>query len=219
VIVALYALSVIATVAAWILARRRAEHLPIAALLTVGLGTDLARRALRSLYLGEAIRRLGNDAPWTGWPRVAAVASHALFLAWPATIVAVALVVYLRRRPWPALLGYAASIVAIVVVHPIAGNGSLGRMLTAGMMIGLLVGVGCAATWYLKPAGDPASKAPTSTAQATLTIMLAGELASLVGSWRLGIFDHWHLSQIAYLFMFSILNILQWGFVWQSRSS
>lgn len=210
---AAYALSAVAMVLAWALTQRRAEHRPIAVLLTVGLVADILRRVLRSLYLGAAIERLGNSTPWTGWPYAAAVASHALFLSWPAALAGAAMVVFLGRRPWPIVLGYAAGVVAILVVHPIAGNGSLARALTAGTLVGLAAAIGCAATWYLR------SKEPTSSAQATLALMVAGELASLAGAWRIGLFTSWHLSQVVYILTFAVLSVIQGGFLWQSRSS
>lgn len=211
---ALYALSALATALAWILARRRAEHHPVAVLLTVGLGADGARQVLRTLYLNAAMQRLGADVPWTGPARLAATLSHALFLAWPAALVGAALVVFLRRRAWPAGAAHLATVAAIVVVHPIAGNGSLARALTAVQLAAVLSSLGCALTWYLRP-----TKEPTSTAQAALSLIVGVELTTLGFAWRTGIFAGWHLSQAIYVVMYAVLIILQGGFVWQSSRS
>lgn len=210
----LYALSALATVLAWMLARHRAEHRPVAVLLTLGLGADVAQRALRTLYLSAVTQRLGADVPWTGPARLAATLFHALFLAWPAALVGAALVVFLHRSAWPAVAAYAASIAAIVVIHPIAGNGSLTRALTAAQLAAVLVSLGCALTWYLRPTTEP-----TSTAQAALSLIVGVELTSLAFAWRTGVFANWHLSQAIYVVMYAVLIILQGGFVWQSSRS
>ena len=85
-----YVLSVTATVLAWPVARRRPEHIPIAALLTYGLASDLTRRLLREHILAPGYAALAG-APATGWLRVALNIEQALFLGWPAGLAAVAL--------------------------------------------------------------------------------------------------------------------------------
>src|SRR5271170_1747470 len=117
-IVALYALSVLATVLAWTLARRSAEHRPIAYLLTVGLASDLAVKALRWFYLNDVIARRGVDVRWLGVERAAGHATDALTMTWPAALVGAALVVFLARRPWPALAGYVVAVSVLVITHP-----------------------------------------------------------------------------------------------------
>jgi hypothetical protein len=213
-IVALYLLSAVATALAWALAQRKAEHRPIAYLLTAGLGADVARRILRTLYLGAEIKRLGPDVPWTGWPRVAATTSHALFLAWPASLASAALVVFLRRHAWPPFAVYVAAVAAIVVFHPIAGNGSLGRAFTAAQLASVAVSIGCGLTWYLGP-----SKPPTSTAQTALSLIVGVELTTIAFAWRRGIFTDWHLTQAVYVVLYAVLIIMQGGLVWQSNRS
>jgi len=90
-------LSGVATALAWHLARERPDHRPVAALLTLGFISDLARQALRIAVFLPARERFAG-APYTGWTRVAADADNALALAYPAAIVAGALWVFLRRR-------------------------------------------------------------------------------------------------------------------------
>jgi hypothetical protein len=164
------------------------------------LGVDIARRALRTLYLGAAIQRLGTDVPWIGPARFAAILSQSLFLAWPAALVGAALVVFLHRSAWPAVAAYGASIAAIVVLHPIAGNGSLAQALTAAQLAAVLASLGCGLTWYWRP-----TKAPTSTAQAALALIVGVELTTLAFAWRAGIFANWHLSQAIYVVMYGQL--------------
>jgi hypothetical protein len=211
-IAALYGFSALATVLAWTLARRSAEHRPVAWLLTTGLAVDLARRALRTFYILPVIRPLRGH-PLTGVPLAVAHVNDALFLTWSAALAACAMVVYLGRRLWAAVAVWAAVVAGLVAFHPTESSGTLGRVFTAAQLGSLAAGLGCAATWYLSE-----SRAPTTTAQASLGVIIAGELATLVGSWRIGAFDNWHISQILYLLLYMLLGVLQGGFLWQSRS-
>lgn len=207
-IVALYVLSALATALAWVLARRRAEHRPVAVLLSVGLASDVAVKLIRRFYLDTQIAQLGVDARWTGAPRRVAVLVHALFLAWPAALVGAALVVFLRRSAWPAGAGYAAAVAAVVVTHPIAGDGSLGRMLTAVQLAAVLTSFGCAVTWALR------SRERSTSAQACMLVIAFVELAAMAGSWRVGVFTGWQLSRIAYVTMYVVAIVIQVGFLW-----
>jgi hypothetical protein len=211
---ALYVLSAIATSLAWALARRKPEYRPIAYLLTAGLASDVAQRALRPLLLHWAAT-LG-DATWTGWPRVTAHAYQALFMVWPAALAATALVVFLERKPWPVIACYGAVVAGVVVLHPKARDGSLPRVYAAVQMACLLVAVGSAAMWYLS---SRRTRGRASTAQAALMFILSVEVPSLAGAWRIGIFANWHLAQIAALIMFIVLITLQGVFLWKSLPS
>ncbi len=209
---ALYALSALATVLAWLQARRSAEHRPIAWLLSAGLAVDLVRRALRTFYIVPVIRPLRGH-PLTGVPLAVSHVNDALFLTWPAALAACALVVYVGRRPWPAGVAWGTVVAGLVVLHPYESTGMLGRTLTASQLLAVIVALGCAATWYMRP-----SRELTTTAQASLAVIVAGELASMTGAWRIGVFDDWHVSQILYLLLYVLLVALQGGFLWQSRS-
>lgn len=199
---AIYVLEVIAIGLGWMLARRRREHLPVAVLLSIGLASDVATLAVRGPILA-AVARHGVDAPWSGAERVAGHLSDAATLAWPAALVGVALVAFLRRKPWPAVAAYVLAIAAMVVVHPIAGDGSLGRALTAAQLAGVLAALGCAVTWYLRPHDG------TTSAQACMGIIVAAELAALAGSWRIGVFADWQLARLAYLVMYVVVIAIQ----------
>jgi hypothetical protein len=217
---ALYALSAVATVLAWALARRRQEHRPVAVLLTVGLAADIATRALRAFYFARVIGELGTDARWTGVPRIMGHVADAVLLSWPATLAGAALVAFAGRRWWYATIGYAVALCVLIVVHPFAGDGSLASAIRTVHIIALAVAIGSAATWYLRtePQGER-----VNSAQACLMLILCIELPSLAGAWRLGIFGNWNLSRIAYVVLYSLLIIIQGGWLWMpprsSRSS
>jgi len=104
-----YVLSSVAVALAWAVARRNRDHQPVAWLLTCGLATDLARRLLHLAILGPA-HALFDPEPLTGSARIAGHLDSAIFLAWPATFVAVAVVVFRRRRPWAVGAIYASTV-------------------------------------------------------------------------------------------------------------
>jgi hypothetical protein len=198
---AIYILEIVAITTAWALTQRRREHLPIAALFSIGLLSDLATLALKA-PLAEATEHYGN-APWMGADRALGHLSDAATLAWPAALVGVALAAFLRRSPWPAVAAYAFALLTMVLLHPIANDGSLARALTALQLAAVLASFGCAITWYLRPHEG------TSSAQACMGIIVAAELASLAGSWRIGVFADWHLSRIAYLVLYVTVIAIQ----------
>jgi hypothetical protein len=56
-----------AIVLAWALVSKRHEHRPIAALLTLMLGINLAQFLLEGFVLAPLRATLGMAQPWTGW--------------------------------------------------------------------------------------------------------------------------------------------------------
>lgn len=206
----LYALSAVATVLAWVVARRHPAHLPVALLLTVGLVADIVRRAITRSVLLPEIARIG-DAPFTGWPRVAAHVDDALFIAWPAALAGAALVAFLGRRAWPVAVAYLVTLTGVVVAYPATRGAVLARVYSAAQLAAVMVALGCAITWYRKPTAEK-----TTTAQAALALVVSVEFGTLALSWRSGVFDNWYLSQIAYLILFVVLILMQGGIAWSS---
>src|SRR5258705_458631 len=94
-----YALSLCATALAWVVARRRAEHRPIALLMTAGLASDVARRLLYVHALVPGYARAAGG-PLTGWARITAHVDNAFFLVWFAAFTAAAMAIFIKRRPW-----------------------------------------------------------------------------------------------------------------------
>jgi hypothetical protein len=203
---AFFAVMVGAVLLAWILATKRPEHRPVAVLLSIGLGVDVGRHVYDVAVLAPLRASLGVDVPWTGWARVAAFGAHAMTLAWPAAIVATALVVFAGKKPWAAVIAWAIVLAVLAVVHPIASDQAKALALVQALSIVGSAGIGYA--WYRR------TTTPATSAQFALAMIVTAELVSLFGAWRLGPFAAWPISQTLYLSMFGILVVIQGRFLW-----
>lgn len=112
------ALLVAAAVVAWALARGWRTvapwpHMrPVAWLVTAGSVADVAGMTLREHALA------GQPKPYVGLTRLAYHAEQALVLGWPAALVAVSLVAFMRRRAWPAAVPWALAVIAVAWAYP-----------------------------------------------------------------------------------------------------
>lgn len=94
------------TIAPW-------PHLrPVAWLASLGAVGDAARWAVERYALK------GEPKPYVGLARLAYHAEQALVLGWPAALVAVALVAFLRRRWWLAVPPWAVAVAAVAYAYP-----------------------------------------------------------------------------------------------------
>jgi hypothetical protein len=204
-----YALSLVAAATSWPVARRRPEHAPVAYLLTFGLASDLARRAMRTLVIAPALAAL-NGAPATGWIRVVCNIEQTLFLAWPAGVAAVAMRVLLGRRPWPIALGYTAGVLGIVVFGYPSIRGELLRKAYLGFDLAcLMVAVGCVVHWGAFRKDTP------QAIHLIVMLMVGAEIASVAGgAWRSDIFTTWKLEQVAYSMLYAVVVVINGGVLW-----
>src|ERR1700722_8153226 len=205
---ALFGTLVLASLFAWFLSTRRQEHRPVAILLTAGLALDIIDHVYDLAVIAPLRGELGLQAPWTGWARVAGAMADAIGLLWPAALVGAAFVVFLGKRPWPALVGWAVIVLWLTLAHPMASDGTLARYLAAAESIGAAVAVGIAIQWFVRT-----TKAGNS-AQLTLAIITLAEVISLLGTWRVGVFQNWMISQALYLMMLVSVIIAQGRILW-----
>jgi hypothetical protein len=210
----IYVFSALATALAWALSRRRPQHRPVATLLTFGLASDLAQRALKAYVLTPGYAALGK-APATGWLLVARHADQALFLAWPAGLAALTMWVYLKRRPWPIALGYAAAVLGIVILgYPAIRGPDLHKPYLAVELACVAVATGAFLHW-IAFRKDP----PTATHWMTI-LMVGTEVAGIIaGPWRLGLFSSWNVAQFGYLLLYATLVAVQGVVLWMISSS
>jgi hypothetical protein len=128
------ALAAAAGLAAW---RRRG---PVAWYLVVVVGLDLLRLGLRQLLPpGPAARE--------GFALLLRHASQAAYLGLILAIPALAMALFLRRRPWPVAGAWAAVALVVVATYPELRGPELLRAYSALELVGGLGAVGCFVAW------------------------------------------------------------------------
>lgn len=195
---------------AWILASKRPEHRPAAMLLSIGLFANVAQVFWEVYVIAPLRDELGVNVPWTGWARLAGLASDAITLSWPAAIVGAILVAFAGRKPWAAFYAWAGVLAVLAVVHPIAGDGSQARALFTVDSGATVVAIGTIVGWYRRTSG------PANSAQMALALIVSAELVSLLGAWHVGPFAEWPHSHMLNLAMFGVLILAQGRFLWNS---
>jgi hypothetical protein len=208
-----YLMAAAAAALAWAVSRARPIHRPVAALLTFGLAADLARRALRELVLAPAYPALAG-APATGWLRIAGHMDQALFLGWPAGVAAAAIWICLGRRPWPVAVGYALSEAGLIASYPEIRGAMLRKPYLAIQLGCLAIAVGAFLHWAVF------RKTPPTVSRWIVALIVTTEVVSVAaGPWHLGLFVKWDLAQVVYAMLYSMLVLIQGGWLWAIRNS
>jgi hypothetical protein len=189
----------------WMIASKYPERRSPAILLTVLLGLMVAEIALDATVLGPLRARLGVHVPWTGWAWVAALVYNALELAWPATVVGSALVVFSGNKPWAAIAAWAAAVASYAVLHPIAGDGGQARFLATADLLGAITAAGMGIAWYRQ---RTASDSATSTHHVLATIILM-ELLALPEIPRVGALQSWPTPPVVYMVVLAVVALMQ----------
>ncbi|WP_437998253.1 hypothetical protein WMF26_48390 [Sorangium sp. So ce185] len=209
-IAALYALALVAAALAVVLARRNPEHRPVAAFLILSLASDVVRNRLIAWVLQPARAALGS-APFTGWVRVAADVDGALFVAWRAGIAALAVWMFVRRRPWGVLAAYAAAVGFMVATYP--RGAVLHRFYLATELASLCVALGGFLVWLR-------SDRKTTVPAVCTAVIVAIELAFVTGGpYRADIFTGWISAQNMLVVLYLALIVVQGVAVWRPSTS
>ncbi len=205
-----YGLSIVATGLAWAVAWRRAEHRPIALLLTLGLVTDVVRRVLHFVLVPGYAAAAGG--PLTGWYRLAGNLATADFLVWPAAVAAAAVVVFLERRPIVVAVVWAAVSAGLAAAYPQVRGAALGRVFLVAELAALLVATGSIVTWVRRGLGPEVH-------HVSIALVVAARLCAVVaGPWKVNLFGAWPLAQVGYAALYAALIIIMGGSEW-TRSS
>lgn len=200
-----YGLSVAATGLGWALARRDRQHLPAALLLTTGLGSDLARRALSACVLSPAHAALG-DAPFPPSLLWAIALSVALQLAYPAAVAGAALAVWKRRAAWWPVLVAALATAALVVAYPAVRGDALGLVYRVAHGLAAAVAALAFVAWARR-------REPMSSAGRVILFTTAAEMVCVIGPWAQP-FTTWHLAHVVYSSLYAVLIFTQGRALW-----
>ncbi|WP_437647334.1 hypothetical protein [Sorangium sp. So ce362] len=207
---ALYALLALATLLAWVVARHRPEHRPVAWLLAYGLAANVVRRAIRIGVLAPARAELAG-APFTGWTRLAFHVESALFIGWIAGVAALAVWIFGRRRPWGVLAVYVVAVAVLAAGYPTFRGELLGRAYLALELAALCTSVGCLILWFL---GGERGR----THHLAAGFIVIGESLMLLGPFRVGIFDAWDLARSILIALYISLVPVQGVAIWRRTS-
>ncbi len=180
--------------------RRPRGYRPVAIFLVGMTVASWARAALAPILI-DAPR------PRIGLARVAFQVSDALFLAWPAAVAALSIVVFTRRRAWPVAIVWALLIGGLAGTYPALHGEALARW-TYGAVTLVACAVGAAAflIWLRLRV------APDAPHAATLLILLATG-ATLVGPYLGDVGARWDIARwlfVALYLALSSIGVRQW---------
>jgi hypothetical protein len=204
-----YALAILAAALAVVLAIRRVDHRPIAVFLVVMTAIDLARLALAHVVDFDAAPR-----PHVGLVRFAFHIDELGFLAWPAGLAALALVVFAGRPYGLVRLAWAATGVCLIALYPsdLVRGAGLAQIYLAAELVALAVYVVTLARWG-------ARRAAPSSAHAVLLVLGAVELARLVPFYG-PVFQRWATyAGPTNVVLYAVIAAVQGGFLWVSSPS
>jgi hypothetical protein len=193
-------LSAVTTAAAWALSRRHREHLPVAWFLTLAFTADAARWPMQSVLTAER-------APFTGALRVLFHADEGLFLAWHAGVVALALWVFLKRRPWLVGVAWLLMVAWLSATYPVTRGQVLLRAYLAAELATLGATAGCYVMWWWRK--------NTPTLQTWCALIIGGvEIVIIAGPYSAGLFAAWDIAQAAAATLYVVLLFVQGGALW-----
>jgi hypothetical protein len=205
-----FLLSAVVATASWVVASYRPAHCPVAWLLTLGFFADLIQWTLDFYWL-LPVREFIGTAPYTGLYRVLFHIEQATFLSWHIGIVALAMVVLLDRRPWPAFGAWAIAIAILSITYPTTRGDVLRRCYLAIEVAILAILTGCYVMWWWR------RKRPTFQNWCMLVIGSV-EFTTLIGPYSRNFFDSWNVAQAMYATLYVVLLVVHGGVIWDSSS-
>jgi hypothetical protein len=197
---------------AWQYASASARHRPVALFLSAQLLADVVRRVLAILNAPAYVRAAG--APLTGLGRLNFHVDELLQLTWPASLAAVAALVWLeepaRRRVGIACgLAWALAGSALILGYPTIRRAVLGRCYLAAELVGLATVIVCGVSWWRR-------REEPSLIDGSIMVLGGIELAALVRWSPFG--AGWDWQATAYCMGYGVLAVLHGGELWSVRS-
>ena len=209
-LLATFALQLVAAILAVFVARKRTDHFPVAVFL-LGMFVAAAIRWVLLTWYVQPCRASYPGIPLTGAAVRAAHADTALFLGWPAGIAGMAVRVYMKRRPWIVLAVWAAASIAIAAAYPLTRGDVLRKCYLAAELAALLVSFGSIGMWARH-------RESVTLPRACVLLIVLFELATLLGPWIGDPFRDWYKAQILYCMLDGGLVALQGGSSWLRSS-
>ena len=186
---------------AWRAASRVREHRPVAAVVTYGLGADLAMRFLQAAFLEGAPR------PFTGAARLAYHGEVALFFGWPCALALLAAHVFRPGRPGSVFAGWAPSWVPVGVWFGLVPGHILTFPLGGKRTAKLFFWVEIAALAWAAVSVIRSWRTRWGRQHAATLFLLGTELVIvLLGPFITSIYQDWNLAKLLYTTSFLTLG-------------
>lgn len=198
-----------AAMSAVILARRRADHWPIAIFFAWFMGVTVTRGALDA---GFGLLRPVESPPFTGAARIAFHLDQGMELSWAAGLAAVAILAFSRQR-WPVALVallWAGAVAYLATHYPEIRGDVLRQVYLAAELAALAVATGVMITWTWR------RESPTPVRVCALCLYVGDAVTLFAGAWHWGFWVHWDLQQAGFALLYATLAVFQvimWKFL------
>lgn len=199
-------LGLVAACSAAAVAVQRRAYRPVAAFLVAASASDATRKALAANVFTPWRAEHGAEA-MVGAVRAAFHVEQALFLIWPFGILALALHVFLRARPWLVASAWLALVAFLATSYPEIRGASLATVYRAVACGCACISVGAFVMWWR-------TKARLSVSAFALSLVVAADVLTLFGPHATNIFTRWPLAQGVYLVLYVGLTLLHIGASW-----
>jgi hypothetical protein len=201
-------LQVIAAITAGLVARRRAQHLPLASFLIAAV---IANLALVGFIAYGAPTSL-PAAPLTGIARFVGHVRQGLYLVWPFGFAMMFVAVFSGRHLSVIPLAYVVTLAVLVLGYPTIGGEVLRQVYLGIELAALAVALAAIIQWAWR------RESPTLTHGVAL-LLLSGEAKLLLGPWHHDIFAGWDAGRIMYATIYLVIAVVQVGVLWTSSES
>jgi hypothetical protein len=201
-------LQVVAAMAAVLIAKRREEHRPVAAFLSVAVLANLVA-LLGVVVLGPPTLAI---APLSGIARFVGHVRQGLYLVWPFGFAAMFAAVFARRHIWVFPPAYVVTIAVLVLGYPTIGGEVLRQVYFGIELAAIIVAFGVLIPWVGR------REWPTVTHVAAI-LLLSGEVGVLFGPWHRDIFAGWDMGMVMYAITYGVIALLQGVVLWEPSKS
>lgn len=200
-------LHLVASILSLRVARHRADYRPVAIFLAV---TAIADVLLVALTAGASTAL--PSAPLEGAARLVGHVRQGLYLVWPFGLAALFVAVFSKPRPWVFSSAYAVAISGFVIGYPTLSGERLRDAYFIVELAALAVAVAASVQWSRR-------RESLMLPHVVALLILASEIAVLVGPWHRDIFAGWDMGRTMYAITYAAIALIQGGFLWRPSQS
>jgi len=187
-----------------VLGLRKPKHRPVMWFLVGTTLADLAREGLERTGVFDV------PGPYTGFANVIGQTEKALFLTWDAGVVALAMSLCLKRRPWGALLAWLGAVAVMILGYPWLRAERLQSFYLGVDVLTLVVSFAFVVLWVRR---DTSTERPGGEF-ACLFVVLCVEVGRTLAYVRADMFASWNRAVSMYCALYGTLLLVQGGLLW-----